>query len=196
MKLLLTTCYITITQICFCQKLHSGAYMSLTDYYNKTTTLNIKCLKNSNKKLFYRFFTDKSLKLNNGNKIVKKQKKDIFGYRDCNNFDYRFQNNLHYKIREVKGMVIYSINYRLSTNFGKFKFPVAERYYFSKSLNDKIIPLTRENLFREYENRKEFLNAVDNYLKKLSCIHCYDLIGAGYIVNLLFEDPGRKLDLN
>jgi hypothetical protein len=47
---------------------------------------------------------------------------------------------------------------------------VAERYYFSKSLNDKIIPLTRENLFREYENRKEFLNAVDNYLKKLNCI--------------------------
>lgn len=70
-------------------------------------------------------------------------KKQLFGYHDETNKDYRFHNDISYQIADTAGFYLYGRESYVHQV--KAHTPKTE-YYFSKNGSSEILPLTLENI--------------------------------------------------
>lgn len=167
----------------------SGIYYAKSNYRKGKTNYQIPCTSGFSDKQLYDFYSNKYIKLSSAEYHKKFNKKDIWGYRDCQGFNYKIANNIHYKILEDDAIVLYEVAYSLNTNIRDFKKTTLPKYYFSKDLKSPIYTLSVTNLRKVYQFNNAFLLKLKNYLESpYSCLHCYDGHDKTYIINELLKE--------
>ncbi len=171
----------------------SGLYYAEDNYKNRLTNYQIPCPNELSPENFYEFYTKKYILLSKAEAIKKFKKKDIWGYRDCQGFNYKIIHNIHYKILEDDALIMFSLNYAADANFRDFQRGMVPKFYFSKDLSSPIESLSLDNLKKVYKDNNTFIQKVENYLKTPHpCLHCYDDHDKTYIVNELLKETLSK----
>ncbi len=165
----------------------SGIYMNSREYSAGKLSLSFSCNSSAKIKLHHTF-AGKYAEVINGGMKTRLYKDSIFGYHNSDNEDYRFYKSYdeEFRILESKGIVIYSSYVRASSPTGK-KNDLALTYYFSKTIDSEILPLTVWNLKRAFPGNiklHELLDLEFGSGKPLSTYLAKDKI---YLINYLLN---------
>ena len=138
MKRILLLLFILTIKITVAQNAVAGIYLSANDY------LNGKLSYASSEKIKLKtFFNKPYLTIDTGNSTIKLYKDSIFGYRDNNKNDYRFNkaDERAYRIVENKSKVIYIADVPVLNSKGN-AIQLVPKYIYSNALTTTIQPLT------------------------------------------------------
>jgi hypothetical protein len=169
------------------QKQLKGLYLTYNDYLNHKLSYSTGP-NNSNKSIIYiHEFIGKSnvTVITNGKKQLI-AKSEIFGYHD-NNHDYRFYDNLAYQIDDTTGFYIYSHEKLVSQTPGKGPKPTKVSY-FSKKIDDQILPLTSENIAKAFPKNAKFRYMVEVAAKSDIELDAYDNGSDEYKIKELYTE--------
>lgn len=167
----------------------SGIYYAEDNFKNRLTNYQIPCPKELSPEKLYDFYSKKYILLSKAEALKKFKKKDIWGYKDCQGFDYKIIHNIHYRILEDDALIMFSLNYDTDANFRDFQRGMISKYYFSKDLSSPIELLNLDNLKKVFKDNNTFIQNVVRYLKTPHpCLHCYDDHDKTYIVNELLKE--------
>jgi hypothetical protein len=135
--------------------------MNSHDYSTGKLSLSFEC-KSSGKIKLHHAFAGKYTDVINGRTKTRLFKDSIFGYHNCKNEDYRFykSHDEEFRILENKGILIYSSYIRASLPTGK-KNDLTLTYFFSKTIDSEILPLTISNLKRAFPDNIKFHDLLD-----------------------------------
>jgi len=113
-------------------------------------------------------------------------KDTIFGYRDKSGNDFRFVKPYTdaYQIVENKTIVIYITLHPTHTSKG-LTVPMVPTYYFSKSLDGAIVPLSIQNLKSAFSDNERFQHLLDISFGNSIPVYDYDNTNKMYTVNYL-----------
>jgi hypothetical protein len=168
-----------------------GLYKSSKDYNNKTMSPVLNKMNINNRISLNHFFSGKSVKVVQNGNTSYFLKDSLFGYRDGNQQDYRFytKENKEYQILENKSIVIYYVADVLVTTYNGRTLNVkhSPAYFFSKSLNGKIQPLTIQNLKQAFPGNLEFASMLDLYFGDDIPVSFYNNESKMYEVNYILE---------
>jgi hypothetical protein len=168
---------------------HSGLYMTTNDFVSKKLSYEIDCSKETHKIKADQLFGQSKLDIIHDGKKYSYQKKDVFGFRDCNNKDFRFFNNQEFEILDGNYFYLYSF-YTLKSN-GKTMVKIPADF-ISKTAGSKIIPLTLENLKNFYPDNHKFHDMLDVAFKSDAELSLYDTYHKTYKIKHLFEQSLKK----
>lgn len=121
-------------------------------------------------------------------KDIRYNKDSIFGYEDEKGRDYRFYKiyNDEYQILENLDMVIY-VTYSPTHAPKGVSQPMMPYFYFSKSVNTEIIPLTLPNLINAFPENHNFHHELEDEFKKGRPLSTYDEANKMFRVNYLLN---------
>lgn len=175
-----------VTKHLVAQTASIGVYVSADDYKNNKLADEVECKKNS-KETFKKHDVFAKSSFVVVNKGVKKTylKKDIYGYRDCDNRVWRFYDNHEYEILEANNIYIYTIEKIVINGIAVERDLI---YYFSDGANGEIKKLTTANLKTTYPNNQTLTNILDTYIKTNQDIRGFDATRNTYIANYLYSE--------
>ena len=161
--------------------IHSEIYMSAKDYQDKKLSLEINCDSTKHKIKLHDFFSKPYIDVIHEGKKYHYMKDSIFGYRDCDGDDFRFDDKREYQIIESDSITIYRIQLAQG---GKGR--IVSEYYFSSKLDGKIFNLTSGNVKAAYPINHKFHDTLDMQFKDGMNLSDYDSFHKTYkIVRLL-----------
>lgn len=162
----------------------NGLYSTFNDFVNH------KLIDESNENL-----TNAKLKLNDRSdslhvlKSEKKHhhptKKDVYGYINYKNENYRFYNKTAYKIIDTAGFFIYYLYKNEPSPNGKGLVKTDE-YFFSTKGDNTIQPLTINNLEKAFPEKHQFHYDIDAMFKSDKDLIIYDNFLHIYKIKYLF----------
>ncbi len=158
----------------------AGLYLTVQDYLSHK--LSYAAVGNDKLKVSGLFGTSSVILIHDGKKEVLPKSK-IFGYSKDGQ-DYRFFNNVEYRILSAKGLLIYSRSTLVQQ--GKGPKPT-EQYYFSSGLSDPIQPLTIANIKGVYAKYPKFTYAVESLFKNDGDLAAYDSYNKQYKIAWLYS---------
>ena len=124
----------------------SGVYLNAHDYVAGKLSYATSCSSSGKIKL-NNFLASRYITVTVDGKKTRLNKDSIYGYRNCNNETYRFfkKHDEVFQILEANGITVYSSYVRITSNNGKAnRLEIA--YFFSKTIDSEIVPLTVQNL--------------------------------------------------
>lgn len=141
------------------QKQSKGLYLTYTDFLNhKLSYAENPANPNGNKIAIHEFIgMGKVTVTSNGKKLVFEKSK-LFGYHDEEGNDYRFADSKAYQVIDTDGFYIYS--YDKLVQQGKGPKPTRV-YYFSKTINGQLVPLTFRNILNAFPENPKFRYMVE-----------------------------------
>jgi hypothetical protein len=119
-------------------------------------------------------------------KPTKLNKNSIFGYRNSKNETYRFykKHDEEFLILENKAVVLYSSYTRISSNNGKTNHLV-QAYFFSKTTDSEILPLTISNLKKAFPDNIKFHDMLDTEFSSDEALSAFSEPNKMYTINYL-----------
>jgi hypothetical protein len=114
---------------------------------------------------------------------LRHEKRDIFGYRDCDGRDVRFVDGAEYVIVEAGPIYIYTSE-RIEHQGRPYKRVTV--FSFSAAPDSALLPLTVANLKRAYPTERQFHVLIDAAAQRGDDLSAYDDIRKTYRLNLLF----------
>jgi hypothetical protein len=131
-----------------------GLYLTYNDYTShKLSYTEDPSNSNGNKIALHDFFGSKQITVISNGKKLTFDKDQIFGYRDANGNDYRFHDGKAYQIVDTNGFYIYSHDSLVQQGKGPKPTP---GYYFSKTSNSALLPLTFQNIISAFPENPKF----------------------------------------
>lgn len=124
------------------------------------------------------------VKVVNGNESVKLIKVDIFGYRNRRNEDFRFYDDIKYRILDASHIYLYSREVNVVR--GKAKSRVT-KYYFSRNGEAPVMELTMNNVKRAFPENRQFHDLIDLQFRSDSELLKYDAFHKEYKLQRLLE---------
>lgn len=164
-----------------------GVYKSYQDFKSGTPTYSLNCNSNNAIKL-NDFISSCYIDINVGGKKIKLDKDSIYGYKNCKNETYRFykKHDEEFLILESKGIIIYASYVDVSSNNGKTNNRV-EEYFFSKTEDSEILPLTLINLKKAFPSNLKFHDMLDEEFSGGKPLNEYSKANHIYEINLLLN---------
>ncbi len=162
----------------------SGIYLNISDYNNQKLTYEIDCSVEKHKIKLNEFFNKPYITVIHHGEKYTLQKKEIYGFKDCNNRIYRFYKNNEYELAETGKIIIYTTEQNVTKGKG---FSIIHVYYFSTSPGGEISPLTVNNLKNAFPKNHRFHDLLDQYFNGNNEISEYDAFHKMYKVNHLLE---------
>ncbi|MDF2434165.1 MAG: hypothetical protein JWP44_3796 [Mucilaginibacter sp.] len=168
------------------QKQSTGLYLTYNDYLNhKLSYTADKTNPNGNKLLIHEFIgMNKVTVISNGKKTMI-PKSGLFGYHDSNGNDYRFYENKAFQVIDTTAFYIYSYDKLIQQGKGPKPTRV---YYFSKKTDDKILPLTSENIAKAFPKNAKFRYMVEVAAKTNLKLDAYDNEANEYKIKELYAE--------
>ncbi|MCB9352352.1 MAG: hypothetical protein H6573_33400 [Lewinellaceae bacterium] len=166
---------------------NSGIYMNSEDFTNGVLNHSIDCAMEKHK-----IFAPKKknvIKVVREGQKYKYEKSNIYGYKDCQGKDYRFFDGQNYQVNEIGKVVIYQQGVSKPA-IGEDPGAVA-KFFFSKGLDEDIIPLTLMNLKEAFPENHPFHDALDAYFSGNTPVSSYDEFHKTYKVNRILEENLR-----
>lgn len=176
-------------QFTFAQQGESGVYFTPQDFKNGKLEYAINC-KTEKHKIKLNDFLDKPyITVIHEGKRYEHQKKDIFGYRDCEGIDYRFVNNGNYPILNPReNIVLYKLIQGVDSKTSKRTIS----YFFSNGLDGNVVALTVENLKAAFSDNHKFHDLLDTeFGSGTVALTDYDSFHKIYKVNRLYQNSQK-----
>jgi hypothetical protein len=165
----------------------TGLYLTSSDFVQHKLTYEMDCNHSKDKlKINELFGTSHGYVIYKGEKHAF-DRSQIFGYRSCNNKNYRFFNNEIYQIIDTLDFYMYYQYKSEELNKGKGLVKTDE-YYFSRNGNDGIEPLNSDNLKRAFPGNARFHYALDANFKSDKDLMAYDPYQKIYKIKYLYNE--------
>jgi hypothetical protein len=160
----------------------TGIYLTAEDYQNgKLTYQELPGEKHS---LRTEILLNPSIvRVVNGNEKHKLIKIDLFGYKKKNR-DFRFFDDKAYRIVDPSSFFIYSREVNVINGKAKTR---ETRYYFSKSGDSPVMPLTINNLKRAFPGNRNFHDLLDLQFRSDRELMKFDPYYSEYKVKSVFK---------
>jgi len=164
----------------------SGLYLTADDFQQQKLSYEIDC-GNKNDKIKTNGFFGSSIGyvLSKGEKH-EFNKKIVYGYRSCQNKNYRFYNGEEYLLVVTAGFYIY-YQYRLEENVKGKSLIKKDAYFFSKIPVGDLQLLTIDNLKNAFPANSSFRYALDANFRSDKDLLAYDSFAKNYKVKYLFK---------
>jgi hypothetical protein len=161
---------------------NSGVYLSASDFASGKLAYEINCSTEKHTIKLNEFLNQDYITVIHNKQSHKLQKKEIFGYKDCDNLTYRFAGNSHYVIlNPTEDILLYKHTVEASKN------QKAEvHYYFSVSSAGELQTLTLMNLKEAFPENHKLHDALDAEFKADDQLAQYDSFHKMYKVNRLY----------
>lgn len=179
-RFILLSLFSLTTLLAFAQ--NSGVYLSSSDFASGKLTYEINCSTEKHKIKLNEFLKKPYITVVHDNKSHNLQKKEIFGYKDCDNLTYRFADNSHYVILNPTEQILL---YKHTTEGSKNK-KAEVHYYFSVSGAGEMQTLTLMNLKKAFPENHKLHDALDAEFKSDDQLSEYDAFHKMYKVNRLY----------
>lgn len=169
----------------------SGIYLNSHDYEKGKLSFAIQC--NSHNKIkLHDFLASSYIDITIDGKSVHLNKDSIFGYSNCKNETFRFykKHDEEFQILENKSIVLYLSYTRISSNNGKTSYLVPS-YFFSKTTDSEIMPLTISNLIRTFSDNIKFRDMLDTEFSNGEALSSFSTINNMYKINYLLSQSNR-----
>jgi hypothetical protein len=169
----------------------SGIYLNTHDYETGKLSYVFQC--NSQDKIKLNDFLSSSfINITIGGKTTQLSKDSIFGYRNCKNETYRFykKHDEEFQIIENKGVIVYLSSTKIVSNNGKTS-RVVPAYFFSKTADSEILPLTISNLKKAFPDNIKFHDMLDTEFGSGEALSAYSSINNMYKINYLLSQSNR-----
>ena len=179
-RLILSGIFSLSTLFAFAQ--NSGFYSSASDFASGKLAYEINCATEKHKIKLNEFLNRDYITVVHEKQTHKLQKKEIFGYKDCDNRTYRFSDRSHYVIlNPTEEILLYK------HTIGASKNQKAEvHYYFSISGAGEIQTLTLTSLKKAFPENHKLHDALDAEFKSDDQLAQYDSFHKIYKVNRLY----------
>ncbi|PZR37082.1 MAG: hypothetical protein DI538_12995 [Azospira oryzae] len=166
----------------FASAQNSGIYMNGSDFSQGKLTYSIKRSEEKHKIKLNEFLNKDYITVIHDKKPHNLKKKEIFGYKDCNNTAYRFVGDSHYVIlNPTEKILLYKHELPASKNQ-----KIATHYFFTDGVGDEIKELTRMNLKKEFPESHKFHDALDAEFKSDDELVLFDSFNNEYKINRLY----------
>jgi hypothetical protein len=166
----------------------TGVYLNENDYKDHKLTY----ASNTDKIQLNEFFGGSTISIVNEGKKVNLNKNEIFGYRLANQ-DYRFYNNVAYKIIDTAGFTLYS-HEKLTQQAKGYKSTV--QYFYSVNDKQAVKDLTVENLTASFPQSADFRYSLLNNFHNDAELAAYDKVAKQYEVKYLYFAHKRVMASN
>lgn len=166
----------------------SGVYLNENDYKDHKLTY----ASNTNAIQLNEFFGGSSISVVSEGKKVNLNKSEIFGYRLANQ-DYRFYNNVAYKVIDTTGFTIYSREKLVQDTKG---YKPATKYFFSVNDKQEVKELTVANLSASFPQATDFRYSLQNNFRSDADLVAYDHVANQYKVKYLYLAHKREMASN
>lgn len=124
------------------------------------------------------------VKVKNGDESHKLIKVDLYGYRNNKNEDFRFYDDIKYKIIDPSHFYIYSRVVNVIDGKARTR---ETKYFFSKDADSPIMELTRNNLKRAFPGHQDFHFLIDMQFRNDRELLAYDSHYRQYKLKSLFS---------
>ena len=163
-----------------------GIFLSAMDYQNNRIISVQKMNLNH-------LLSGKYVEVVRNGKELRYSKDSIFGYRDEHGKNYRFYRKYddEYQIEEQKSMVIYILFIPRQTSKGLAE-PMEPTYFFSKTLDDEIKPLSMENLINTWPDNHNFHHLLGEEFEEGASLSLYDSEHKMFRINYLLKETLNK----
>ena len=190
--LILAVCVISFSQHLNAQKDSSGIYKTVEDYQYRRLSyaINYKTEKHKIKDNLL-FNQDKIIVKHKGEKITM-LKSDVYGYRDTKGVEYRFINNIEYKVLnpgESIPIYLYQHLAHSAKDVSQGLYP--PQYYFSKDAVSCLEVLTKDNLKAAFPNNHRFHDELDSQIRSDRDLYSYDDFHRMYKINWLLKNSSN-----
>jgi hypothetical protein len=166
----------------FAQKDSSGVYLNPVDFRKAKLTYAINCSTEKHKIKLNEFFDKSYITVIHEQKSVNLEKKNIFGFRDCDNMTYRFVGQSHYTVLNPREeILLYKHVIQASKNQEE-----AVHYYFSTSADVEVQQLSLTNLKKAFPDNHKFHDMLDVEFNGIIDLAQYDSFHKMYKVNRLY----------
>ena len=161
---------------------NSGVYLSASDFASGKLTYGINCSTEKHKIMLNEFLNQDYITVVHDKQSHKLLKKEIFGYKDCDNITYRFAEKSHYVIlNPTEQILLYKHTIKGSKNQ-----PAEVHYYFSVSGTGEVQALTLVNLKKAFPENHKLHDALDAEFKSDDQLSEYDTFHKMFKVNRLY----------
>lgn len=188
MKQLLSV-VILITISVYTTLAQSGIYQTASDY--QSGTLSYKQDEGERHAIRADIpFNNYVVKVKDGEESHKLYKWDIYGYRNAKNEDFRFYNEVKYKILDSKYFPVYSREEYVVKGKEKTR---ETRYYFSTHHEGPVHALTLNNLKSAFRAHRDFHDLLDLQFRSDKELLRYDPFYREYKVKAVFNKTVRLM---
>lgn len=161
----------------------SGIYLTAADFSAGKLMYEINCSAEKLKIKTSDFLNSKTVVIIHNDSTIKLPKLKIWGFRLCDEKEYRINDNKEYEIMDKNSITVYKFT-ESQTLTGKNKHTTTKTtYYFSESAESPLQVLTLKNVETSFASNKKFHDLIDLYFKSDE-----DL--------LIFDDYYKMLRLN
>jgi hypothetical protein len=183
LKVVIAICLIAaFAQKTLAQNTVAGLYLTAEDYHNQKLSFKTTgAYRNSIK--FNEFLGSGRIVVVYNGKKQTFYKSAIYGYRS-NNSDYRYFNNIPYKVIDDRDFYLYSSPKMVQQ--GKCSKPV-DSYFFSSTAIADIKPLSIKNLQSAYADNPRFRYLIEAHFATDNALTAYDSAVNEYKVKYLYE---------
>ncbi len=175
----------------FGQAIHSGIFLTDSAFEKNELTLKIDCNIEKHKIELNDFLGKPYIKVIHEGKMYKYNKNEIFGYRTCDDKNYRFYKKNEYEILNKDKLTLYSQSSTTTISGQKGIFTITN-YFFSSSFSSDLIPLTSQNLKNQYPGNHKFHDMLDAQFENDEDLMMFDEFHNRYKINHLFDESLRN----
>ena len=161
----------------------SGIYRTSADYQNGHLEFEGSCGSHFHKLELHDVLHKPYIDLTHGTQKQRISKANLFGFRACDGYDYRFASNLEYRVLEAKEAYIYLREIRTG---GKGLHTIST-YYFSAGPDGQLLPLTVNNLRLAYPQNQPFGDSLDMSSAAHQKLERYDRVHEMFELNYLLK---------
>lgn len=160
----------------------SGVYLTTSDYKLGRVSFEGDCGEKTHKLELHDVLHKSYIHVTHGTEKRRFEKKDIFGFRACDGYDYRFSSNLEYRILEAKELYIYTHDVYVSHGRGRH---TVRGHFFSVGPDNSILALTLQNLKQAVSGNQQFHDKLDATFGTGRKLEEYDEAHGTFTVNRL-----------
>jgi hypothetical protein len=165
-----------------------GLFLSKDDFLQHKLSYAGNCAAGNTKIKLYELFGSSDVVLVLDGKKQTFSKDKVYGYRDCEEMDYRFFKKGAYRILDTTGFYLYSINKLVQGE--KIARPQTV-YYFSVDGNSPLETLTLENVKKVFAGNASFRYTLDAQFRSDKDLIAYDEQMKTYKIKYLYNQSTK-----
>lgn len=163
----------------------SGVYRSFSDFQQDSLSYGIDCRKEKHRIRLEDFFNKKFITVIHRDEKVWLKKSAIYAVLYCDGSLQRFSGKQHYRVEEQG--VVWIFSKEINVAHGKGGTHREKRFFFSKTGDGAIQPLTLLNLKNTFPKRRDLHDELDQWFKRDADLSTYDSYHGKFKINHLLE---------